>query len=208
MPVGELVDRAERRRAQGLGPAHRLWRDRRVRHGARRIAEDRGKRSQADGKLPPDRQGYRRASMCRSRSRALPNTAWMCRCPAWSTPRCCSRPMRAARRRRSTTRARAQVPGVTDVVKLPEGVGVIGTTRRRHAGGQEPAQGDLGRRAGRASRQRAGARGFRGDRPRQEPRRRALREQGRRQGGAGGAPSACSAANIARATSTTRRWSR
>ena len=39
-----------------------------------------------------------RASSCRSKSRAQPNTAWTCRCPAWSTPRCCNRPMRAARR--------------------------------------------------------------------------------------------------------------
>ena len=39
-----------------------------------------------------------RASRCRSRSPARRNTAWTCRCPAWSTPRCCNRPMPAARR--------------------------------------------------------------------------------------------------------------
>ena len=41
--------------------------------------------------------------------------------------------------------------------------------RRGDAGGEKAAQGDLGGRAGRASRQRAGARRIRGDRPRQDP---------------------------------------
>ena len=40
-------------------------------------------------------------------------------------------------------------------MKLPDGVGVIGTTRRGDAGRQEPAQGHLERRAGREPRQRA-----------------------------------------------------
>ena len=40
--AGRRADhRAERRRAQGVRPAPELWRDRRVRHGARRTAEDR-----------------------------------------------------------------------------------------------------------------------------------------------------------------------
>ena len=52
-------DRTERRRAQGLGPAHRLWRDCRVCDRSRRIAEDRRKRSQADGKFSAHRQRYR-----------------------------------------------------------------------------------------------------------------------------------------------------
>ena len=34
--------------------------------------------------------------------------AWTCRCRAWSTRRCCNRPIRAARRRRSTTPRRAR----------------------------------------------------------------------------------------------------
>ena len=34
VPVGELVDRAERGRAQGLGTAHELWRGRRLCQGA------------------------------------------------------------------------------------------------------------------------------------------------------------------------------
>ena len=49
---------------------------------------------------------------------------------------------------------------------------------RGHAGRQEPAQGHLVRCARRPSRQRARARGFRRHRPRQEPRRCALREEG------------------------------
>ena len=74
------------------------------------------------------RQGRRRASRCRSRSRAPPNTASTCRFPAWSTPPCCNRPIRAARRRACDDKAARQVPGITDVVRLPEGVGVVGDT--------------------------------------------------------------------------------
>ncbi len=40
-------DRAERGRAQGLEPAHELWRDRGLREGAGRAAEDRGEGPQA-----------------------------------------------------------------------------------------------------------------------------------------------------------------
>ena len=51
-------DRAERRRAQGVRPPHRLRRDRGLRQGAGRDAEDRGKGPQADVELPSHRQGY------------------------------------------------------------------------------------------------------------------------------------------------------
>ena len=52
----------------------------------------------------------------------------MRRCRAWSTPRSCNRPIRAARHRRLTTPSARAIPGITDVVKLPGGVGVIGTS--------------------------------------------------------------------------------
>ena len=161
-------DRAERRRAQGVGTAHRLWRDRRVRDRARRIAEDRRKRSQADGKLSPHRQGHRarrRAAESQRRGHIRHGRAGarhglrrgaaiaLCRAARRSTIDD-SRARESARRHRHREIARRRRRHRHD--------------GRRHASGQEPAQGDVGRRAGRASRQRASARGFRGHRPRQE----------------------------------------
>ena len=46
-------DRAERGRAQGVRPPHELRRDRRLRQGAGRAAQDRGQGPQAAGELPP-----------------------------------------------------------------------------------------------------------------------------------------------------------
>src|SRR6202050_2807741 len=48
VPGGRATDRPKCRRAQGVGAAHRLGRDRRVCERPRRIAQDRRKRSQAD----------------------------------------------------------------------------------------------------------------------------------------------------------------
>ena len=104
--------------------------------------------------------------------------------------------------------AARKVPGITDIVTLPEGVGVVGTTRRGDAGRQAPAQGHLVERARRAPRQRKRARRIRRDR-------RATRAAAAccTTGSATPRPRwrvrrACSAANTARATSITPRWSR
>ena len=78
--------------------------------------------------------------------------------------------------------AARKVPGVTDIVKLPGGVGVIGTTVEGTQAAQEPAQGHLDECARGEPRQRKGAGRVRCSRPRQEPRRCALREGRRRQG--------------------------
>ena len=160
-------DRTERRRAQGVGPAHRLWRDRGVCERTRRIAEDRRKRPQADGKLPAHRQGHRprrRAAESQGRRHIRHGRAGaghgLCRGAAIAL---CRR--RAARRRR---RPRAQSAGRHRRREAARRRRRHRHHGRRHAGGQEPAQGDLERRAGRASRQRARARGVCGDRPRQE----------------------------------------
>ena len=91
-------DRAQRRRAQGLGTPHRLRRDRGLRQGAGRDAEDRREGPQADGKLPPHRQGH---CACRAAAQGHGRgeiRAWTRRFPAWSTPPCCNRLTRAARR--------------------------------------------------------------------------------------------------------------
>ncbi len=142
-------DRAERRRAQGVGPAHQLRRDRGVRQGAGRAAQDRGEGPQAARRASATSARICRASTCRPRSPARRYTASMCRCPAWSMPRCCNRPMRAARRRRSTTPRRARCAGVTDVIRLPAGVARGRQFGRGDAGRQEPPQGHLERCAGR-----------------------------------------------------------
>ena len=104
---------------------------------------------------------------------------------------------RAARRRRGRRRAR-QVPGVTDIVKLPEGVGVIATSRPGGAGREEPAQGDLGRRDRRASRQRAALDEFAAIGRDESRSRRALRASRRRQGRHGQRGENRAAANTAR----------
>ena len=103
--------RAERRRAQGLRTAASATA--RSRPSPRRRPNCR--RSRRRTSRPPrasaHRQGSCRASKCRSRSPARPNTASTCRCPAWSMPRCCNRPIRAARRRRWTMTRGAAGPG-------------------------------------------------------------------------------------------------
>ena len=130
------------------------------------------------------------------------------RCRAWSTPRCCSRRIRAAQ------------PETVDDAAARAGRrhhrrGAAARRRRRHrhhgrgdAGGQGPAQGHLVERARREPRQRARARGVRRDRARQEPRGRRLRQGGDAKAAMEGAAQGHSAANTARATSTTPRWSR
>ena len=70
------------------------------------------------------------------------------------------------------------VPGVSDVVKLPAGVGVLGTRLKRRKR-QEPGRGGLDRRAGRHLRQRTRPRRIRRRRPRQEPARRRLLQRRR-----------------------------
>ena len=103
--------------------------------------------------------------------------------------------------------AARKVPGITDVVRLPDGVGGHRRHGRGDAGRQEAAQGHLVECGGREPRQRARARRVCRGRPRPQPRGRALRDQGRRQGRHAPAPPRCSAATTARATSITRRWS-
>ena len=104
------------------------------------------------------------------------------------------------------SRAR-KVPGVIDIVKLPEGVGVVGTTvegTQRGKGllkvtwGDAPARISTASKRSRILRRSAATRLATAwlTRTRATPRRRWR------------APSARSAANIARAMSTTRRWSR
>ncbi len=78
--------------------------------------------------------------------------------------------------------AARKVPGITDIVLLPEGVGVVGDSVRSNPGRQAPAQGHLVERDGDASRQRTCARRVRRDRTRQKPRRRGVRPGRRRQG--------------------------
>ena len=81
-----------------------------------------------NGELPLHRQGcaaHRGAAQGHRRRQVRHGCA---RCPVWSMRRCCMCPIRAARRRRVDDAAARQVPGITDVVRLPDGVGVIGTT--------------------------------------------------------------------------------
>ena len=88
------------------------------------------------------------------------------------------------------------VPGITDIVKLPDGVGVIGTTVEATQAAKSAVKVTWGDAPGAASRQRAGARRLRRDRPRQEPRRRGLRRHRRRQGRDDAGRKRCSAASI------------
>ena len=103
--------------------------------------------------------------------------------------------------------ARARkVPGVTDIVKLPEGVGVIGTTVEA-ARPQSDCSVTWGDATG-AHLDSERALENRRHRPRQGPHGRPVREAPATPKRRWRAPSACSAANTARATSITRRWSR
>ena len=133
---------------------------------------------------------------------------WMCRCPAWSTPRCCSRPIPAARRDHVDDAAARKVPGITDIVKLPDGVGVIGTTVEATQAGKNllkvtwtnaPAANHDSERAleefaavGR-DKSREGV---------------PYEKTGDAKAAMAGRRARCSAANTARVTSITRRWSR
>ena len=91
----------------------------------------------------------------------------------------------------------------------PDGVGVIGTTRRGDAGRQEAAQGHLVERArARTTTASARSRSLPQIAPRQEPRRACLTRSRATQRPRWRAPPRCSAANIAPATSITRRWNR
>ena len=150
-----------------------------------------------------------RASRCRSRSPAPPNTASTCRCRAWSTPRCCNRPIRAARRETvddAARRARCR--------HHRRGAAAGRRRRRRHhrrgdAGGQEPAQGHLVASARRA----ATTANARSTSSRPSPATRAARaspygKAGDAKAAHGGRRARCSAANIAPAMSITPRWSR
>ena len=121
-------DRAERRRAQGHEPPHLLWRDCRLCQGAGRAAENRRQGPQS----------RRRASV--TSARILPRVEvplkvtgaakygidaqvpGMVYAAVLQSPYPGGKPETV-----DETRAR-QVAGVTDIVKLPEGVGVVGTS--------------------------------------------------------------------------------
>ena len=104
--AGRRADhRAERRRARQVGPAHLLRRDRQVRHGSR---ASRRRSTEADLKKPSQFRLIGRKDIAARRravqgQRHAPSTASTCRCPAWSTPRCCESPYRTAPRRRPST---------------------------------------------------------------------------------------------------------
>ena len=126
---GRALDRAERGRAQGVRPPHELWRDRRLRQAAGRASRrstEKDLKSPANFRLHRQGRAARRRAVESHRRGEIRDRRRRFR--TWSTPRCCSRLIPAARRRRSTMPRRARSPGITDIVTLPEGVGVVGTT--------------------------------------------------------------------------------
>ena len=202
-------DRAERGRAQGVGPAHELWRDRRLRQGAGRAAArstDKDLKSPASfryiGKDVPrvERavQGHRRREIRHGRAgagHALRGGAAI----AVSG-------RRAADGRRCRARASCRASPTSCGCRTASASSALRVEATQAA--KKLLKVTWSKAPGARPRQRARARGVRRDRARQEPQRRALRVRGRRQGRDDRAPRACSAANIARATSTTPRWSR
>ena len=128
VPADELTTEPECRRAQGVRPPPALRRDRGVCQGPGGAAEDRGQGSQAHGELPADRQGHRRASSLRSKVMGTAQYAMDVQVPGMVYAAVLQSPYQGgAPETVDDTRAR-QVPGITDVVKLPGGVGVIGTS--------------------------------------------------------------------------------
>ena len=138
------------------------------------------------------------------------NTAWTCRCPAWSMPRCCNRPIRAARRRRWTMPRRAQGAGhhrrgeacrtasassatTVEATQAAKNLLKVTWTRRARRAATTASARSRSSPPSRRDKSRAGVR---------------LRQGRRRQGGDAGRRQGVSAANTAPATSITPRWSR
>ena len=119
------ADRAERGDQSGQRPAADLRRDRRVRENP--LAAAGGRRQGAQGQARTGASSARafRAATRPPRSTARPITASTCACPAWSTPRRCTRRCTTAAPESWNDADIKKMPGVIATVKLPNGVAVV-----------------------------------------------------------------------------------